>query len=265
MRKISLLFLLLIGLTAYPQEDCFPKKSNHLVNDYVGILNLSKRNNIEKTLVEFSKATGVQIAIVIVSELCGYDKANYATILGEKWGVGQKGKDNGIVMLIKPTGSKGQRGAFIAIGYGLESVIPDVIAKEIIDREMIPHFKKKDFHTGISSACMVLMKLAQKEFSPEEYSKTGKKKRWSLPVFIVLLVILVFVFNIYKGARSYALTNSIGFWTALIMISTASRSHRGYYNSFSSGSNSFGGLGSGSGFSGFGSGSFGGGGAGGSW
>ena len=89
--------------------------------------------------------------VVVVNDLCGMDKAMYATDLGQAWGVGRKGKDNGIVILIKPTGGKGQRRTFISVGYGLEGVIPDATAKLVVENEMIPNFKNRQFFREFKS------------------------------------------------------------------------------------------------------------------
>ena len=105
-----------------------------LVNDFAGMLKADEVSMLEQKLVAFSDSTSTQIAIVIVPSLGGYDKADYAQRLGEKWGVGQKGKNNGVLILIKPktAGSDGQ--VQISTGYGIEGAIPDLLSGEIIDR-----------------------------------------------------------------------------------------------------------------------------------
>ncbi len=96
---------------------------------------------LEQKLVAFNDSTSTQIAIVIVPTLGGYDKADYAQTLAEKWGIGQKRTNNGVLILIKPKtpGSKGE--VQIATGYGLEGAIPDITCAEIIDREILPAFR----------------------------------------------------------------------------------------------------------------------------
>ena len=254
--KIPVLLLaLLISTAGYTRDDCFPKKSNRLVNDYVGILNSSQEIQLENKLVNFANSTSTQIAIVIVKDLCGYDKASYTFKLAEDWGVGQRGSDNGVVIMVKPVGGTGQRHTFIATGYGLESVIPDAIAKRIVEYEMIPEFKNNNFYGGLDAATDVIMKLASGEFGPDDYKKSTNTKGL-FGMIPILFFVFIYILSRYQRARSYARTNHLGFWAAWALMSSASRSHRGHYGGFSSG---------GGGFGGFGGGSFGGGGAGGSW
>lgn len=264
--SIILLLIFTVSLHLSAQEDCLPKRKNRLVNDYIGQLSNSEAQALENKLVNFDNTTSTQIAIVIVNDLCGYDEASFTYTLAEKWGVGQKGKDNGIMIMVKPTGGSGQRHTYIEVGYGLEGVIPDVIAHRIVDREMIPRFKQGDIYGGLNAATDVIMQLAQGEFTAEEYNKrTSFNTNW-VP-FVFFLVMFFIIFGLKAGkTRRYARNNNISFWLALFLLSSSTNSRRGGYGSFSSGRGGFGGFsGGGGGFGGFGGGSFGGGGAGGSW
>ena len=266
MKKLKTYLIILglcLGFHAFAKDDCFPSGSHRLVNDYVGILNSHELNQLENKLVQYSNSTSTQIAIVIVRDLCGYDRASYTYTLADKWGVGQKGKDNGVMIMVKPTGGQGERGAFIATGYGLEGVIPDAVAKRIVENEMIPRFKENDFYGGLDAASDVIMKLAGKEFTPQEYVKRANRKNL-IPFFIIVLVFFFIFLSKVRQTRRYAINHSLGFWAAWALLSASASRHSGRYSGFSSGSGIFGG-GSGGGFGGFGGGGFGGGGAGGSW
>ena len=265
MKKVLVFFIAIIGVFAASKsfaQECIPPKPATLLLDKVGVLDQNQYYEIDRKLVDFAKKTSTQIAVVIVDDLCGMDKAMFATELGQKWGVGQDGKDNGIVMLIKPTGGTGERQVFIAVGYGLEGVIPDAIAKRIVERELIPNFKKNDIYGGINAGVDVIIKLTAGEFTADEYQKQG-----SVPNYIILLILggIIFFafFTKFSAARKYAHSNNTSLWLAFILMSSVSN-HSGSYNNFRSGGGGFGSSGGG-GFSGFGGGSFGGGGAGGSW
>ena len=106
-------------------QECFPEKSNTLVYDVAGILTQGERQNLAEEMKLFHDSTSNQIALVILPDLCGMEKAQFAIELGEYWGVGHKKEDNGVIILIQPktTSNKGQ--VFIATGRGLEAVIPD--------------------------------------------------------------------------------------------------------------------------------------------
>lgn len=264
---------MLLGTTMQAQlagQECFPKKEKKLVYDVANALNEGEESTLESLLVSFADSTSNQITVVIVPDLCGMDKAQFAIELGELWGVGQKQEDNGIVMLVKPKTPESKGEIFIAVGRGLEGAIPDITTKQIIDNECIPAFKNKGYYDGIYAGATVLMQLARGEFDSDAYASkhVQRKKKSGLGIALLALLIIAFVF-IAKAAQTkrYAQTNQIGFWAAWALLNAASRSHRGYYNNFSSGRGGFGGFGGGSGggFGGFGGGGFGGGGAGGSW
>ena len=259
---LSVIFFLSSQLNA--QEECFPKKRNALVIDETGTLSPGQVQQLNNKLVQYSNSTSTQILVVLVKDLCGYDAAMYTTELGHKWGVGQEGKDNGAVIMIKPTGGQGQRKVHIATGYGLEGVIPDAIGKRIVEKEMIPRFQNGDIYGGIDAATNVIMELAAGEYTADDYNNRAGGS--TLPFFIIILFIFFIMFVSRIGnARKYARTNHTSLWMALFLMSSMNN-HRGHYGNFSSGRGGFGGGGfSGGGFGGFGGGGFGGGGAGGSW
>ena len=265
---------LLMAWNAQAQEDCYPSKNdNKLVYDESNILSSSEETQLESELDSLARASGNQILLVIVDDLCGYEPFAYATNLGEAWGVGQSENNNGIVFLIKPKrmGSKGE--AFIAVGRGLHDVIPDAISYTIVQKEFIPLAKQENYFGGIEASVKILKDLALKkypasEYSPEKNNKVNLKHVGGVVLFFVILI-GVFVFFKFKSVKTYAKTNNLGFWAAWALLASMQNRHNGYYNNFRSGSGGFGGWGGGSsgggGFGGFGGGGFGGGGAGGSW
>jgi uncharacterized protein len=234
-----------------------------LVNDFSGLLSKSQTNMLESKLRAFNDTTSNQIAIVIVNSLNNYDPASFAFKIGEDWGVGQGKFNNGIVVLVKPKSSSSDRGqAYIAIGYGLEPVIPDALAKRIVENEMIPNFKQNDYYKGLDQATNVLMRLASGEISEEGYNKS--KKTSGIIAFLPFIIILIiFLLIRASGSRSHSVGKNVPFWTALWLGSSLGSRGGGHWGGFSGGSGGFGG--GGGGFGGFGGGSFGGGGAGGSW
>ncbi len=256
-------FTLLI-YTVNAQDIPEPTSPPRLVNDFTGTLTESQINDLERKLVAFNDSTSTQIAIVMVNSLHGYAPSQFAYEIGEKWNVGQKKFNNGIVVLVKPKTTREKGRAFIATGYGLEGAIPDAIAKRIVENEMIPYFKNNDYYTGLDKATSILISLASGEYTAGDYKKQTRGS--PLATFVPFLVIIIIYFLIQGNRRRYYSTgkrhrSSLPFWTALWLGgSLAGRSHGGGWNNFSSGSGSFGG-----GFGGFGGGSFGGGGAGGSW
>lgn len=255
--------LLLINIHVFAGE--IPPRPNppRLVNDFAGILNQNQIKTLEYQLRYFHDTTSNQIVVVTVKSLNGLDAADFATKLGYQWQVGQKKFDNGIVMLIKPKYGNSRGHAFIAVGYGLEGAIPDATAKNIVENEMIPHFRQGDYYGGIRAATGIIMKLASGEISAKGYNKThvGSSALGALIPFIIFFLIYLLIRA--SNARSYSVGKGTSFWTAFMLGSMlGGSSHSGSWNNFSGGS---GGSGFGGGFGGFGGGSFGGGGAGGSW
>ena len=102
--KLFLIFFVGLSVSAAIEAQDFPEKQYppRLVNDFAGMLNGREMSELENKLVAFNDSTSTQIAIVIVNDLKGYDVADYAQRLAEQWGIGQRGLDNGILILVKP-------------------------------------------------------------------------------------------------------------------------------------------------------------------
>ena len=270
--KKLMLLILLIGGFASAFAQGIPEKPNpqKLVNDYIGLLSPEQQAFLENKLDRFNDSSSTQIAVVIVNTLNDLEPADYAQQLGQKWGIGQKGKNNGIVILIKPTGGQGQKKVFIAPGYGLEAVIPDATCKLIVENELLPNFRQNNFVGGIDAAVNVIMALAKKDYPASAYNKRHENKSGSPWVGLIIIVIIVVVSLVLrtmaaKGtSQHYASGGNFPFWTLFWLMMMGNNSRGGNWGDFSSGSGGFGG-GGGGGFGGFGGGSFGGGGAGGSW
>lgn len=250
-KLLSLSFLLLsLSLSVISQDIPERPSPPKLVNDFFGILDANQISTLETTLYNFDKETSTQITVIIVKSLNGYDKAEFAYTLGEKWGVGQKGSNNGIVILVKPKTAEEKGEAFIAPGYGLEGAVPDATAKRIVENEMIPSFKQNDYYTGISNAVNTLISLTKGEFTADDYEKKGSNSTLIIIIVIIIIFITIAVKNKKGGGSSGA--GHIGTGGMFI----GGMGSGGGWSNFSSGGGSFGG---------FGGGSFGGGGAGGSW
>ncbi len=263
---ILLLVVFLFSCNGLSAQENLPAPQNppKLVNDFADILSPQQEQVLERKLVAFSDTTSNQITIVIVSDFNGYDKANFAYGIGNKWKVGQKEFDNGVVIALRPKTSREKGEVFIATGYGLEPAIPDATANRIVDVEMIPHFENNDYFEGLNQATDVLMSLAVGEYNSDQYRKeTSSGGAGFLVPIIVMIIIIVMIKRGNSSHRNYGGRSggSSGLLGALLLMSMGNR-HTGSWNDFSSGSGSFGG---GGGFGGFGGGSFGGGGAGGSW
>jgi uncharacterized protein len=231
-----------------------------LVNDFVGLLTTDQRDSLERKLVAYDDSTSNQIAIVIVGTLNDYDPVDYAVKLGREWGVGGKEHNNGVIVLISTGADGSQRKAFIAPGYGLEGAIPDITAKEIVDNELVPYLKEKDYFRGLNHSVDALIQAAAGEYTaPEGYhQKKGKPGGSFLPIIVVIIIIIISI--IRRGGGGGGMMSRRGYRGRGIppiwWFPTGGGGGGGGWS---------GGGGSSGGFGGFGGGSFGGGGAGGNW
>ncbi|MEI6143002.1 MAG: TPM domain-containing protein [Mariniphaga sp.] len=265
-----LIVMALSGFVVKAQDLPVRPEPPRLVNDFAGVLAPEQVNSLENKLVNFNRRTSTQIAIVTVKSLSGYDKADYSFKLAEKWGIGQKGKNNGILILVKPKYGNEKGEVFVAVGYGLEAVVPDAVSRQaLVSEELIPAFKQNDYFKGLDRSTDVLISLTSGEFTAEKYiESTGKRKSGSSGGgFVTILIVMILFFVLKRGSSNH---HSIGGGTPgflgglLLGNMLGGNRHHGSWNDFSGGSG-FGGGSSGSDFGGFGGGSFGGGGAGGSW
>ena len=157
-----------------------------LVNDYAGVLSSSEVQSLENKLVAFNDSTSNQIAVVIVNDLQGYDKSEYAYKVAKDWGVGQSDFNNGLLVLVKTKTDESLGQIFIATGYGLEGAIPDLACADIIDREMVPHFREDDYYGGLNAGTDVLMSLASGEYNYDTYAGGGSSGSFPAIIFIII-------------------------------------------------------------------------------
>jgi uncharacterized protein len=256
-------FAIRIAAQDFPEKP-FPPR---LVNDFAAMLTSQEVYALEEKLVAYNDSTSTQIAIITVSDLHGYEKADYAQQLAEKWGIGQKGLDNGVIILIKPKTADSDGQVQIDQGYGLEGAIPDLTCKQIVEYDILPEFRTGNYYEGLDKATSTLMSLASGEFPADQYGKSkGSDFSNTAPIiFIIIFVIIVLFMRGSGGSNQKNIGHKrLPLWLLLSMMNSGGNKHNGSWGGFSGGGG-FGGGGGGGGFGGFGGGSFGGGGAGGSW
>ena len=248
------------------------------VTDLTGTLADSQKNKLEQELRDFETRKGSQIAVLIVPTTQPEEIEQYALRVAETWKLGRKGVDDGVLFLI----AKDDRALRLEVGYGLEGVIPDAIAKRVISEIVTPYFKQGDFYGGIEAGVNRLIRLVDGEPLPPP---SKKDVSWSgIESFLPVAFILVFVvggvlralFGRFIGATvagsvaafvAWLLIGSllgvVVIWILVFIFTLSGGSglgRRGYGGGFGGGG--FGG--GGGGFSG-GGGGFGGGGASGRW
>ncbi len=261
LKKYIPFIFLLISSSIFAQTNAIPERPNppRLVNNFSSsnFISHEEQSLLEQKLQTFANLTSNQIVIVIIDDIGEQEPWEFATELGRKWGIGQKKENNGIVILVKPTGGKGQRYLEIAVGLGLEGAIPDITTKMISEKEMNPYFKAGQGYTGLDKGTDVLMALAKGEYNSAEYAKRnaagGKNEFKLILLFAVIIIVLIVSANKKRGGGG-GMSMGTGFLLGSLF------SNRGGGGGFGGGSG-----GGGGGFGGFGGGSFGGGGASSSW
>ncbi len=249
---LLLVFVCTIG-TAYAGEaEDFPEPSSRLVNDYGNFLTPQEIAALEQKLVAYNDSTSTQIAIVTMKNIGDYEIADYADRLANKWQIGAKGKNNGLLILM----TKEPHGITIRTGYGMEGTLPDAIVKRLIEQIAKPNFKQNNYYGGLDQLTDAVIQIMS-----GTYQDDGKGGAASGSKAIFIFVILIVLFAIFSGLSNRGGGGGGGFLTGMLIGGMASGgfSSRGGYSGGSGG-----GFGSG-GFGGFGGGSFGGGGASGSW
>ena len=246
---LGLLFVLLLLSTSLKAQLPSPPNPPRLVNDYTGTLTAHQVSVLEHKLAAYNDSTSTQFLVLLVDDLQGYSIEQYATEIGHSWGVGQQGKNNGAVILVKPKKGSENGKVTISTGYGIEEYVTDATAKRIIEKEMIPAFKENDYYTGIDNAVNVMMDLCSGKFTQDEYAGDEDFPTWLLVLFFIALIVIFSKFSDNNG-QSYSGGGTRTIWIPM----------GGGFG----GGGSFGG-GSSGGFGGFGGGGFGGGGASGSW
>lgn len=138
-----------------------PGSPTGFVNDFAGVINTADKAAMEAELQSFSDETSNQIVVATVKDLGGDSIENYSNELFREWGVGNKGLNNGVLIVVAPTEHKVR----IEVGYGLEGAITDLASSHIINDKMIPYFKSNDYASGLEAGIADLKLAAKGEYS----------------------------------------------------------------------------------------------------
>jgi uncharacterized protein len=262
MKKALLIFLLLFTNHVFAQKIFDKPNPPQAVNDFGNFLEPFQRESLEKKIRDYNDSTSSAIVIITVPDLQGYDIAEVALKYMREWKPGIADKNNGVIILV----SKEERKARIETGYGMEGVLPDVTAKNIIEERMIPYFKQNDYYRGFDNAVDAIIQAAAGEYKavPKKANHPGAFKG-----IIILAIIFIFILSSFfgggRGGGSYmSRRGSRGLGSALPWFLLGNMLGGGGNRGGGWGGGGFGG-GGGGGFGGFGGGSGGGGGASGGW
>jgi len=209
----------LIGLTfaavAVPQNySSIPKPTTNFANDFAGVLSDETERFIEAKAADFhNRNDGAQVVVVMAENLGDWTIEEYANRLFRNWGIGDKDKNNGVLLLINPNGLSGSR-MRIEVGYGLEGVITDGIAGKILDDYVVPSYDDGDFESAAKNGFLAILATINPEYNLEEYTALGiEPVRESLydrvfsmvapfmPIIIIVLFLIIKLIGRFGGRR----------------------------------------------------------------
>lgn len=251
MRSFVILFAALLmvftGL-ARAEDPPLPALTGRVI-DRADILSDATEAALSAKIAAHETATTNQIVIVTLPDLMGRPIEDWGLVLGRSWGIGQKGKDNGIIFLIAPN----DRELRIEVGYGLEGSLPDATASEIIQSDIIPHFKQGDMEAGVTAGLDAILAALGGTYQPAALPQSDRVGVDFLPVAdtadtivpVAFLAVFVGVGILMRLRRRWdpKLNRYVWYFVASAVSRSGSRSFGSSRGGFSGGGGSFGGGG----------------------
>jgi uncharacterized protein len=247
-KRLAIIVCWLWPLIAFAAE-VIPPAPSHYFNDYANVVPVSVATQLNTKLEDFEKATGDQVVVAVFPKMESDSSIDdYAVRVFRAWKVGQKDKNNGVVLFVFVQNHQ----MFIEVGYGMEGALPDALAKQITENEIKPHFKSGDYAGGLVAGVNAILAATQHEYTGNGTTVAQNRGHGtSSNSLTTVIIIIVIVFILIRAMSSRGRSG----W----FISSG-----GWGSSYGGGGGGGGGFSSGGGFSG-GGGSSGGGGAGSSW
>jgi uncharacterized protein len=215
MKKLIILsFLFIVTNKCYTHEIKYPSPIGY-INDFANVIPDNYETGLSRLIHELKQKTnGAEIAVVTIQSIAPLQIEEYAVRLYEKWGIGKKGEDNGVLVLL----ALKERKIRIEVGYGLEGVLPDGKCGEIIDRLMLPYFRQGDLGKGITYGTLAIIQIVAKEYGVQleggkGYTHSRQKRHTASPLqtilfflllpFIIIGRVLFFPFALLSGGYWY--------------------------------------------------------------
>lgn len=210
-RKILIIFALVLCLllSGCGEEEFIKPTERFFVNDFAEVISQTDEDAIFSLASSLDEKTDAQVAVVTIKSLNGSEIADYALKIGREWGVGDKEKDNGIVILL----SLSEREIYIAVGYGLEGALPDSKTGRIIDVYGIEHLSQDDFSTGLVEITKAVVNEIYIEYGLEtdvgyteidKINSTTEEETTTKDVissWVYMIIIIVIFSLVFRGGR----------------------------------------------------------------
>ncbi len=180
-RFLILAILLLAPITAAALD--VPQLTGR-INDYAGILSPAAKSLLEQKLAAFEKDQSTQVVVLTVPSLQGDEIDSFSIRVADQWKIGQKGKDNGAILIL----AQAERKVRIEVGMGLQGVLPDITAGQIIRNVMRPHLRNSDFDRGVEAGIDAIMAATKGEFKATPGERTQRPKHRNSSTFLTYLI-----------------------------------------------------------------------------
>jgi uncharacterized protein len=173
----------------------FPPLTGRVV-DGAELLSRGTEAELTARLAEHERKTGQQVVVATVASLGGTAIEDYGYQLGRHWGIGERGKNTGAILIVAPN----EREVRIEVGYGLEGVLTDALSHQIIQNTLLPRFRAGDFEGGIVSGTAAVLSVLSGEFEPQAAPPQGERDEGPGLFMLFVLLVLFVVLSYLRGA-----------------------------------------------------------------
>jgi len=194
---VTLFLLVVLGASLFAQSQTLPPKPDRYITDQAGVLDSSSLYSINAQLEQFEKDTSNQIVVAIYPSLPPDASVDQYTIdTYNAWGIGQKGQDNGALLMVFVNDRK----MFICTGRGLEGSLPDAICKNIVSQVIAPQFKQNNYAAGIEAGVNAMISATKGEYKGTGRTHNQQKDQGVPWGAIIIFIIIVFILTRYGGS-----------------------------------------------------------------
>ena len=189
MNRLSVACAVLISSVAIAAQT-LPKPAGR-ITDLANVIDQGTEADLDRRLDTLEQKTSSEVAVVTVPSLDGVPVEDYAVRLFKEWGIGQAGQDNGVLVLVAPN----EREIRIEVGYGLEGILPDGLAGQIIREQFIPRFREDDYNGGIRDGVARVIEIVERQqvLTAEELAKFNETNSDEAPAWIIIPFLGLFV------------------------------------------------------------------------
>jgi uncharacterized protein len=189
-----LALLLTLSAPLYAATPTFPRLSGRIVDD-AGILTPATRDGLTQMLAAHERATGEQVVVVTLKSLEGYSIEDYGYQLGRAWGIGDKAKNTGAILIVASV----ERKVRIEVGYGLEGTLTDAASRVIIEDQILPSFRTGDFNAGVVAGTAAILTVLGGDTSAVQPRPHRPATIENSPAGMLLLLVVFFVFMFWRS------------------------------------------------------------------